>query len=99
MSRRDPLYGVILVWAAVTVSVVAIILLMSHTAKPPARTDVEQAAVEWAEQHLNTRRIRAICDCGDCVVWSVSYVFGRTVVATPAIPLDCSAKPCVMVKP
>jgi hypothetical protein len=90
---------VILVWAAVTVSVVAIILLMSHTAKPPARTDAEQAAVEWAEQHLSTRRIRAICGCDDCVVWGVSHVLGRAVVSTPAISLDCSAKPCVMVKP
>ena len=97
MSRRDTDYGGLLVWVAVAMFTVALILLVSHAAKPPARTATEQAAIEWAEQHLDTRRVYALCDGASCLVWGVhswTYAHGAS---TPAIPLDCSAKPCVMV--
>jgi hypothetical protein len=98
VSRRDTDYGVLLVWVAVAVFTVALILIVSHADKPPARTATEQAAIEWGEEHLNGS-MEALCDGSACIVWGVSYVRGGAVAATPAIPLDCSAKPCVMVKP
>ena len=98
-ARRDADYGLLLVRVGVAAFTIALILLVSHAAKPPARTTAEQAAMEWAEQHLDTKRAYALCEGVACVVWGVhswTYAHGAT---TPAIPLDCSAKPCVMVKP
>lgn len=97
-ARHDTDYGLLLVRVGVAVFTIALILLVSHAAKPPARTATEQAAIEWGEEHLNGS-MEALCDGSACIVWGVSYVRGGAVAATPAIPLDCSAKPCVMVKP
>ena len=98
-KRHDTDYGLLLVRVGIGVFTIALILLVSHAAKPPARTATEQAAIEWAERHLDTKRVHALCDGVSCVVWGVhswTYAHGAT---TPAIPLDCSANPCVMVTP
>ena len=96
--RHDTDYGLVFVWVLSTMLTIALILLVRNAAKPPARTATEQAAVEWGQEHLDCST-EVLCDGNACIVWGVSYVRGGAVAATPAIPLDCSAKPCVMVKP
>lgn len=97
-TRRDTDYGTLFVWVAVAMLTIALILLVRNAAKPPARTATEQAAIKWGQEHLNDST-EVLCDGNACIVWGVSYVRGGAVAATPAISLDCSAKPCVMVTP
>lgn len=98
-KRHDTDYGLLLVRVGIGVFTIALVLLVWHAAKPPKRPATEQAAIDWAERHLDTKRVYALCDGASCVVWGVhswTYAHGAT---TPAISLDCSTKPCAMVTP
>ena len=97
-ARQDTDYRPLFSGLAVAGLTVVVILLITRAAKPPTRTDTEQAAIEWGQEHLSTTP-GVLCDGGACIVWGVSYVRGGAVAATPAFNLDCATHPCTMVTP
>ena len=99
MTRHDTDYHPLVTGLAVAGLTIVPILLIVHAAKPPTRTATEQAAIEWGQEHLRTKRVYALCEGSACMVWGVRSWIHSHNAATPAIPLDCSAHPCTMVTP